>query len=57
VNLARDGRELDFRWPAARLVAETDGWATHKTRAASGAAALDRKPTESVEKADQDFLK
>jgi hypothetical protein len=34
VNFSSDGRELDFRWPAAGLVAETDGWATHKTRAA-----------------------
>jgi very-short-patch-repair endonuclease len=34
VNRYRDGRELDFRWSAARLVVETDGWGTHGTRAA-----------------------
>jgi hypothetical protein len=34
VNAYSGGRELDFRWPAAGLVVETDGWGTHKTRAA-----------------------
>jgi hypothetical protein len=34
VNVWRNGRELDFRWPAARLIVETDGWGTHKTRRA-----------------------
>lgn len=34
VNHSRDGRELDFRWTAARLIVETDGWATHGTRTA-----------------------
>ncbi len=34
INTFRNGRELDFRWPAARLVVETDGWGTHKTRRA-----------------------
>jgi very-short-patch-repair endonuclease len=28
------GLEVDFYWPAQRLVVETDGWDTHKTRAA-----------------------
>jgi hypothetical protein len=28
------GRRVDFLWKAQRLVVETDGWATHKTRAA-----------------------
>jgi very-short-patch-repair endonuclease len=34
VNRHRDGREVDFRWPAHRLVVETDGWATHRIRRA-----------------------
>src|SRR4051794_2860423 len=34
VNSYRNGRELDFRWPHARLVVETDGWNTHRTRRA-----------------------
>ena len=34
VNSYRNGRELDFRWPAARFVVETDGWGTHRTRSA-----------------------
>jgi hypothetical protein len=28
------GLEVDFYWPAHRLVVETDGWDTHKTKAA-----------------------
>jgi Protein of unknown function (DUF559) len=33
---ALDHRRLDpdFYWPANRLVAETDGWETHRTKAA-----------------------
>jgi very-short-patch-repair endonuclease len=34
VNAYRNGRELDFRWPAALLVVETNGWNTHRTRRA-----------------------
>jgi predicted transcriptional regulator of viral defense system len=32
--LEGDYIEADFHWPAYRLVAETDGWATHSTRRA-----------------------
>jgi very-short-patch-repair endonuclease len=32
---ARVGRyEVDFLWPAERVIVETDGWATHGTRRA-----------------------
>src|SRR3954454_9233525 len=32
VNVADDGPEVDFRWPAWRLMVETDGWSTHGSR-------------------------
>jgi hypothetical protein len=34
VNARPLGYRVDFLWPAARLVVETDGWASHRTRAA-----------------------
>lgn len=34
VNAVVAGLEVDFLWPEVRLVAETDGFATHGTRAA-----------------------
>lgn len=34
VNRYDDEGEVDFRWPHARLVAETDGWQYHRTRRA-----------------------
>ncbi len=34
VNERVAGMEVDFLWPERRLVAETDGWAFHRTRAA-----------------------
>ncbi|HWH94366.1 MAG TPA: DUF559 domain-containing protein [Baekduia sp.] len=34
VNARPLGWRVDFLWPAARLVVETDGWETHRTRAA-----------------------
>ena len=34
VNARIDGREVDFVWFGARVIAETDGWAAHGTRAA-----------------------
>jgi very-short-patch-repair endonuclease len=34
VNRWDGGKEVDFRWPAQRLVVEVDGWQTHRTRAA-----------------------
>ena len=36
VNGVIEGEEVDFCWPAARVIAETDGWATHGTRTAFG---------------------
>ncbi|MGH2969532.1 MAG: DUF559 domain-containing protein [Solirubrobacteraceae bacterium] len=36
VNTTIEGMEVDFCWPAARVIAETDGWAAHGTRAAFG---------------------
>jgi very-short-patch-repair endonuclease len=32
VNAHVEGLEVDFLFPAARLVVETDGWRFHKTR-------------------------
>jgi hypothetical protein len=34
VNARPLGFRVDFLWPAARLVVETDGWGSHRTRAA-----------------------
>jgi very-short-patch-repair endonuclease len=34
VNRFADGQEVDFRWPAHRLVVEVDGWRHHRGRAA-----------------------
>jgi very-short-patch-repair endonuclease len=34
VNVELGGKEVDFRWPEARLIVETDGWAAHGTRTA-----------------------
>jgi very-short-patch-repair endonuclease len=34
VNQRLEGFEVDFSWPRARLVAETDGWAAHGHRGA-----------------------
>jgi hypothetical protein len=34
VNARPLGFRVDFLWPAARLVVETDGWGAHRTRAA-----------------------
>jgi very-short-patch-repair endonuclease len=34
VNHYKNGREVDFRWPAQDLLVEVDGWTTHNTRAA-----------------------
>lgn len=34
VNARLDRHELDFRWPAQRLIVETDGWAAHGSRRA-----------------------
>jgi hypothetical protein len=34
VNHLDNGRELDFRWPAQRLVVETNGFAFHRSRTA-----------------------
>lgn len=34
VNARPLGFRVDFLWPTARLVVETDGWASHRTRAA-----------------------
>jgi hypothetical protein len=34
VNERLEGYIVDFLWPQARLVAETDGWDTHRTRRA-----------------------
>jgi very-short-patch-repair endonuclease len=31
VNTLVEGEEVDFHWPAARLIVETDGAATHLT--------------------------
>ena len=36
VNIVIEGMEVDFCWPAAGIIVETDGWATHGTRAAFG---------------------
>ena len=32
-----DGHDVDFLWPAERLVVETDGWRFHRTRRGMGA--------------------
>ena len=32
VNHVVEGLEVDFHWPAERVVVETDGWNTHRTR-------------------------
>jgi very-short-patch-repair endonuclease len=32
VNRYDNGTEVDFRWPAARLIVETDGFSTHRSR-------------------------
>jgi very-short-patch-repair endonuclease len=37
VNRYDGGREVDFRWPAHRLIVEIDGWAFHRTRRAFAA--------------------
>jgi very-short-patch-repair endonuclease len=37
VNRHDDGREVDFRWPAHRLLVEVDGWTYHRTRRAFAA--------------------
>lgn len=34
VNNSIEGMEVDFCWPAARLVVEADGWGVHRTHAA-----------------------
>lgn len=34
VNARPLGFRVDFFWPAARLIVETDGWGSHRTRAA-----------------------
>jgi very-short-patch-repair endonuclease len=34
VNEEVEGFEVDFSWPQARLIVETDGWQAHGTRAA-----------------------
>src|SRR5215213_9216710 len=34
VNVRLAGFELDFLWPANRLVVELDGWDSHRTRSA-----------------------
>jgi very-short-patch-repair endonuclease len=34
VNTIVEGYEVDFAWPAERLIVETDGWQAHGTRAA-----------------------
>lgn len=34
VNTSIDGMEVDFCWPAARLVVEADGWGVHSTHEA-----------------------
>jgi very-short-patch-repair endonuclease len=34
VNARPLGFRVDFEWPAAALVVETDGWGAHRTRAA-----------------------
>lgn len=34
VNRFAGGQEVDFRWPEHRLIAEVDGWSTHRGRAA-----------------------
>ena len=34
VNSRVAGHEVDFAWPRARLIVETDGWAGHGTRGA-----------------------
>lgn len=34
VNHVVQGYEVDFHWPAQRLVVESDGWATHRDRRA-----------------------
>lgn len=36
VNIVIEGMEVDFCWPAAGIIVETDGWATHGTRTAFG---------------------
>jgi very-short-patch-repair endonuclease len=46
VNEKIQGLEVDFHWPAERLIVETDGYATHGTRRAfEGDRARDRKLT------------
>jgi very-short-patch-repair endonuclease len=34
VNVRVDSFEVDFLWPARHLVAEVDGWESHRTRSA-----------------------
>jgi very-short-patch-repair endonuclease len=34
VNATVGPHEVDFLWPAERVIVETDGWATHGTRRA-----------------------
>jgi very-short-patch-repair endonuclease len=34
VNRYDNGREVDFRWPAQRLIVEVDGWQFHRSRRA-----------------------
>jgi very-short-patch-repair endonuclease len=34
VNRYDNGREVDFRWPAQRLIIEVDGWQFHRSRRA-----------------------
>jgi very-short-patch-repair endonuclease len=37
VNRYDNGREVDFRWPAERLIVEIDGWQYHRSRRAFAA--------------------
>jgi very-short-patch-repair endonuclease len=48
------GLEVDFHWPAQRLVAETDGWAYHRTRAAFE---LDRRRDQQLARAGYRVLR
>ena len=33
-NVVIEGKEVDFAWPASRLIIELDSWEYHRTRAA-----------------------
>ena len=48
------GRRVDFLWPHARLVVETDGWEAHHTRAAFQA---DRNSTNRLQLAGYSVLR